>query len=165
MCVIIAPRIKTRFTSFRTDYVRLKKKVKDGVTKSGSSPKKLTPLQRFKLSRGKFLDEFCKPSALSEEMGLSQASQSVPCLKVAVQQRVGRGRRHHIHDGHDVTDGRGGVCHIQHISDDATLPEDERQGQEQGCHWAAGDHVPRQSGQAEGVQFKALQDGHCPGES
>lgn len=78
----------------------------------------------------------------------------VPCLKVAVQQRVGRGRRHHIHDGHDVTDGRGGVCQIQHISDDASLPEDERQGQEQGCHWAAGDHVPRQSGQAEGVQFK-----------
>lgn len=66
-----ASKVKTRFKSFRTDYVKLKKKVRDGRAKSGSSPKKLTRLMHFKLSRGKFLDAYCRQGASkdSEEMG------------------------------------------------------------------------------------------------
>jgi len=62
-------KIRTRFKSFRTDYVKLKKKVKDQQAKSGTSPKRLTRLQQFKMSRGKFLDAFCRQSATAQEMG------------------------------------------------------------------------------------------------
>lgn len=71
MCFFSASKVKTRFKSFRTDYVKLKKKVRQGREKSGSSPKRLTRLQQFKLSRGRFIDQFCRQgaSADSQEMG------------------------------------------------------------------------------------------------
>jgi len=64
-------RIRTRFRSFRTDYVKLKKRVQKGKDKSGSSPLHLTRLQKFKLARGKFVDAFCRQGACaqSQEMG------------------------------------------------------------------------------------------------
>lgn len=69
VCDFIVSKIKTRFKSFRTDYVKLKKKVREHKAKSGSSPKKLTRLQQFKLSHGRFLDAFCRPSGSAQEMG------------------------------------------------------------------------------------------------
>jgi hypothetical protein len=55
-----------RFTSLRTDYGKLKN---PKATKSGQAAKKLTNLQKFKLTRYKFLDAHIMPRSYSEEMG------------------------------------------------------------------------------------------------
>lgn len=74
MCFVPVSKIRTRFRSFRTDYVKLKRKVLKGKDKSGSSPVRLTRLQQFKLARGKFVDAFCRQGACSQSQEMGRVS-------------------------------------------------------------------------------------------
>jgi len=62
-------KVKTRFRSLRTDFVRLKRELKLLKSKSGVGAKKLTALQRWKLQRFNFLSAHCRPTKLPEELG------------------------------------------------------------------------------------------------
>jgi len=67
ICYLSGDAVWTRFKSIRTDIGKLKKDAKKG--KSGSAPKKLTPLQQWKVRRYAFLEAYIKVRAGEEEMG------------------------------------------------------------------------------------------------